>query len=180
MRVALLRYIAAFLFSVPMIAAEPPSVLWNRFDTKPTPVFIAAAAMVRADGAPSPIVPEAWRIQQQRYSEVVARAASKQHRQASVLGLGPSAAPCGGGMLLETPLEPMVNRTTLPESIANARAIVDGTIRSVTPGFFYGFPAARRKPLTNVLRHLLRECPVADMPARATASGSACRWRQRR
>jgi hypothetical protein len=49
---------------------------------------------------------------------------------------------CRNGMMLETSLEPLVDRHNLHDSIANARVIVTGTIKSVTPGFFYGDPAS--------------------------------------
>jgi hypothetical protein len=45
-------------------------------------------------------------------------------------------------MMNESPLEPLVDRYTKHDAIANARAIVAGTIKSITPGFFYGTPGS--------------------------------------
>jgi hypothetical protein len=42
----------------------------------------------------------------------------------------------------ETNLEEPVSRSTPDESVLNARAIVAGTIKSITSGFFYGTPGS--------------------------------------
>ncbi len=132
----------AFLFSVPVLAADPPSVLWSRFDPTPRPVFIAATSMVMADGAPSAIVPEDWRVQQQRFGAMVSQLAARRPTEASAPSVHTTTMPCRGVMMNESALEPLVDRHTRHDAITNARAIVAGTIISVTPGFFYGSPGS--------------------------------------
>jgi hypothetical protein len=45
-------------------------------------------------------------------------------------------------MLAESSLEPLADTSTRQKVIVNAHAIVAGTIRSVTPGFFFGEPGS--------------------------------------
>jgi hypothetical protein len=45
-------------------------------------------------------------------------------------------------MLVESEHEPLVDTSTQQKAIANAHAIIAGSIRSVTPGFFYGAPGS--------------------------------------
>src|SRR3954447_6290667 len=71
MRVAFVRYGIALLFSVPLFAAPPPSVILSRTDGH-TPIFISASAMVAADGTTASVVPQDWRAQQQRIANVFA------------------------------------------------------------------------------------------------------------
>ena len=140
---AFVRYGFVLLFSLPLLAAEPPSVILSRTDGGTArPIFIAASAMITADGTPSAIVPEDWRVRQQRLSATVARLRSQHRAEVSALSVPTSAVTCRDGMMLETQLEPLVDRHNVHDSIANARAIVTGTIKSVTPGFFYGDPAS--------------------------------------
>jgi len=106
------------------------------------PIFIAASAMVTADGTPSAIVPEDWRLQQQRHAAMISRLAMQRPAEASALGMSTAALPCRGVMMYESSLEPLVDRASLHDAVANARAIVAGTIKSITPGFFYGFPGS--------------------------------------
>jgi hypothetical protein len=136
MRVGFVRYGIALLFSVTLSAAPPPSVILSRYDAHP-PIFISASAMVAADGTTAAVVPEDWRPELQRTAEVF----SEHRGQVSAFGMS-SAAPCQGGMLAESPLEPVVDTTTQRNVIVNAHAIVAGTIRSVTPGFFFGKPGS--------------------------------------
>ncbi|HXH40237.1 MAG TPA: hypothetical protein VNN08_16530 [Thermoanaerobaculia bacterium] len=93
--------------------------------------------MVAADGTTAAVVPEDWRPSMQRLAEVI----SEHRGQVSAFSQF-SAAPCQGGMLAESSLDPLVDTSTRQKVIVNAHAIVAGTIRSVTPGFFYGTPAS--------------------------------------
>jgi len=136
MRVVFLRYGIALLFSVTLFAAPPPSVISSRYGAH-HPIFIAASAMVSADGTTAAVVPEDWRPGLQRLAEVF----SGHRRQVSAFSL-PSTAPCHGGMLSDEPLEQYVDISTPHNRVVNAHAIVAGTIRSVTPGFFSGSPGS--------------------------------------
>lgn len=132
MRVALLRYGIALLFSVTLFAAPPPSVILSSYGAH-HPIFISLSAMVAADGTTAAVVPEDWRPGVQHLGEVL----SAHRRQVSASSL-PSTAPCQGGMLTDEPLEQYVDISTPHNRVVNAHAIVAGTIRSVTPGFFSG------------------------------------------
>jgi len=136
MRIGFIRYAVALVFSVTLFAAPPPNVIVSRTDAR-TPIFISVSAMVAADGTTAAVVPKDWRVQQQRTAEVF----SEHRAQASALGIS-SAAPCQGGMLVESPLDPLADISTPHNAIVNAHAIVSGTIRSVTPGFFFGTPGS--------------------------------------
>lgn len=127
--------IAVVHFSVTVSAAEPPAVILS--GTGNHPLFIAASAMVAADGTTASVVPEDWRVQREQLAQVLPK------HIADVSAFGTiSAVPCHGAMLLETPLEPLLDRTTRRNAIMNAHAIVAGRIRSVTPGFFFGTPGS--------------------------------------
>ncbi|MEA2237066.1 MAG: hypothetical protein QOC81_1790 [Thermoanaerobaculia bacterium] len=89
--------------------------------------------MVAGDGTMAAVVPEDWRPGLQHLAEVF----SAHRRQVSASSL-PSTAPCHGGMLTDEPLEQYVDLSTPHNRVVNAHAIVAGTIRSVTPGFFSG------------------------------------------
>jgi len=93
--------------------------------------------MVAADGTTAAVVPEDWRPGLQHLGEVL----SGHQRQVSAFGI-PSTAPCHGGMLTDEPLEQFVDISTPHNRVVNAHAIVAGTIRSVTPGFFWGSPGS--------------------------------------
>ncbi|HEX3070700.1 MAG TPA: hypothetical protein VHX14_19180 [Thermoanaerobaculia bacterium] len=93
--------------------------------------------MVAADGTTAAIVPEDWRPGLQHIAEIF----SGHQRQVSALS-PPSSAPCHGGMLTDEPLEQYVDISTAHNRVVNAHAIVAGTIRSVTPGFFWGMPGS--------------------------------------
>jgi hypothetical protein len=136
MRLMIVRYGLALLFSAPLFAAPPPSVILSRTDAH-TPIFISASAMVATDGTTAAVVPEDWRVQQKR----IAEAFSEHRPPVSAFGVS-SAAPCQAGMLVESPLERMVDNSTRNAAIVNAHAIVAGTIRSVTPGLFFGTPGS--------------------------------------
>src|SRR5258708_17759174 len=60
MRLEFVRYGVALLFSVPLFAAPPPSVISSRYAAH-HPIFISASAMVAADGTTAAVVPEDWR-----------------------------------------------------------------------------------------------------------------------
>ncbi len=130
MRVGFVGYCVALLFSVTLFAAPPPSVILSRYDAHP-PVFISASAMVAADGTTAAVVPEDWRPSMQRLAEVL----SEHRGQVSAFSVS-SAAPCQGGMLSGESPQELVDASTRHSAIVNAKAIVAGTIRSVTPGFF--------------------------------------------
>src|SRR5216684_566879 len=136
MRVGFVGYCVALLFSVTLFAAPPPSVILSRYDAHP-PVFISASAMVAADGTTAAVVPEDWRPSMQRLAEVL----SEHRGQVSAFSQF-SAAPCQGGMLAESSVEVLVDTSTRHNAVVNAHAIVAGTIRSVTPGFFSGLPGS--------------------------------------
>ncbi len=127
MRFVLARYGLALLIPVTIFAAPPPSVIWSRYGLH-NPDFISASAMVAADGSTSAIAPEDWRP-----GRPLARFLSAP-TQVSPFSL-PSAAPCSGGIVEESP-ELWVDTSTPHAAIVKAHAIVAGTIRSVTPGFF--------------------------------------------
>jgi hypothetical protein len=93
--------------------------------------------MVAADGTMAAVVPEDWRPGLQRLAKVF----SGDRRQVSSFSL-PSSAPCHGGILSDEPLEQYVDISTPHNRVVNAHAIVAGTIRSVTPGFFWGSPGS--------------------------------------
>jgi hypothetical protein len=136
MRGAFVSYVIALLFPVTLSAAPPPSVILSRTDAH-SPIFISASAMVDTDGATAAVVPEDWRVQQQRIAQVF----SAHRSEVSAFGVS-SAAPCQAGMLVESPLERLVDNSTRNAAIVNAHAIVAGTIRSVTPGLFFGTPGS--------------------------------------
>jgi len=136
MRSVIVTYGIALLFSVTLLAAPPPSVILSRYDDHP-PLFISASAMVAADGTTAAVVPKDWRPSMQRLAEVIAENRS----QVSAFSLS-SAASCQGGMLSEESPQELVDASTQHGAIANAKAIVIGTIRSVTPGFFFGSPGS--------------------------------------
>ena len=135
MRFVIVRYALALL-SVPLFAAPPPSVILSRYDAHP-PVFISASAMVAADGTMAAVVPEDWRQRMQHLAEVF----SQNRDRVSALGLS-SAAPCQGGMLSDESSELWVDTSTRHDAVVNAHAIVAGTIRTVTPGFFQSGPGS--------------------------------------
>jgi hypothetical protein len=135
MRFAFVRSGMALLFSVTVFAAPPPSVILSRVDQRP--IFISASAMTGADGTTAAVVPQDWRVRQQR----IANAFAEQRVHASAFGVY-SAAPCQGAMVVESEHEPLVDTTTQHKAIANAHAIIAGSIRSVTPGFFMGTPGS--------------------------------------
>jgi hypothetical protein len=135
MQIRFVRYGISLLFSVTLLAAEPPKTILLNSGTRP-PIFISASAMFAADGTIAEVVPKDWRPQQQRYAEIFSR------RPDEVSAFAGTSAPCHGVMMVETPLESLVNRTTRNDAILNARAIVAGTIQSVTPGFFFGTPGS--------------------------------------
>jgi hypothetical protein len=136
MWVGFVRYGIALLFSVTLFAAPPPSVILSSYGAH-HPIFISASAMVAADGTTAAVVPEDWRPGVQHLGEVL----SAHRRQVSASSL-PSTAPCHGGMLTDEPLEQYVDISTPHNRVVNAHAIVAGTIRSVTPGFFWGSPGS--------------------------------------
>ncbi|MEA2415044.1 MAG: hypothetical protein QOI58_1701 [Thermoanaerobaculia bacterium] len=136
MQLTVLKCSAVLLFSVTLFAAPPPSVILSS-DGAHHPIFISASAMVAADGTTAAIVPEDWRPGVQHLGEVL----SAHRRQVSASSL-PSTAPCHGGMLTDEPIEQYVDVSTPHNRVANAHAIVAGTIRSVTPGFFQGSPGS--------------------------------------
>jgi hypothetical protein len=137
MRVGFVRYGIALLFSATLFAASPPSVISSRYGAH-HPIFISASAMVSADGTTAAVVPEDWRPGLQQLAEIF----SGHRRQVSAFSL-PSSAPCHGRMLTDEPLEQFVDISTPHNRVVNAYAIVAGTIRSVTPGFFYdGLPGS--------------------------------------
>ena len=129
------RYGIALLFSATLFAAPPPSVILSRYSAHP--VFISASAMVAADGTTAAVVPEDWRPSMQRLAEVL----SEHRGQVSAFSLS-SAAPCQGGMLAEESPQELADASTQHNAVVNAKAIVAGTIRSVTPGFFQGSPGS--------------------------------------
>jgi hypothetical protein len=134
-RLPTIRCGLALLFSVTLFAAPPPSVILSRDDGHP--IFISASAMVNTDGTAAAVVPKDWRPGLQRLAEVFSK------HGAQVSALSPSTtAPCLGGMLSESPAELWVDRSTRHSAVVSAHAIVTGTIRSVTPGFFHGQPAS--------------------------------------
>jgi hypothetical protein len=136
MRFAFVRYGIALLFSATLFAAPPPSVILSSYGAH-RPIFVSASAMVAADGTTAAVVPEDWRPGLQHLAEVF----SAHRRQVSASSL-PSTAPCQGGMLTDEPLEQFMDVSTPHNRVVNARAIVAGTIRSVTPGFFWGMPGS--------------------------------------
>jgi hypothetical protein len=87
--------------------------------------------MIAADGTTSAVVPDDWRPGLQLLAELF----SSQRGQTFNPGLR-SAEPCQGAMLAETSPELWVDASARQKMIASAHAIVAGTIRSVTPGFF--------------------------------------------
>jgi hypothetical protein len=164
MRSVIVTYGLALLFSVALFAAPPPSVILSRYDAHP-PVFISASAMVAADGTTAAVVPEDWRPSMQRLAEVL----SKHRGQVSAFSLS-SGAPCQGGMLAEESPQQLADASTLHSAIVNAKAIVAGTIRSVTPGFFSGSPGSLieldnlDKIKTSALYNELRESLYLRLP----------------
>jgi len=154
----------ALLFSVTLFAAPPPSVILSRYDSHP-PLFISASAMVAADGTTAAVVPEDWRPSMKRLAEVI----SEHRSQLSALSLS-SAAPCQGGMLSEESPQQLADASTQHRAIANAKAVVAGTIRSVTPGFFSGSPGSLieldnlDKIKTSALYNELRESLYLRLP----------------
>jgi hypothetical protein len=128
---------AALLFPLHLLAADPPSVLWSRFDYPPHPLFIAATAVLNADGSPSAIVPEDWRIGQQHFRSLAPRPNSQALRLDSPLGVWDSVTLCQIGSI-EEENEEMVSKGNAHDAITNARTIVSGTIKRVTSGFFNG------------------------------------------
>lgn len=135
MRFVVVTFGLALLFSITLFAAPPPSVILSRYDARP--FFISASAMVAPDGTTATVVPEDWRPGLQRLAKVL----SEHRGQVSALSL-PSAAPCQGAMLAESSGELQVDTSTQHNATVNAHAIVAGTIRSVTPGFFEGLPGS--------------------------------------
>jgi hypothetical protein len=134
---------AALFFPLCLLASDPPSVLWSRFDYPPSPLFIAATAVLNADGSPSAIVPKDWRIGQQHFRSWASRPNSQTLRLDSPLGVWDSATLCQHGWLsVDDDPEEFVSRGNVHDAIANACAIVSGTIKRVTPGFFRGFPGS--------------------------------------
>jgi hypothetical protein len=136
---------AALLFPLHLLASDPPSVLWSRFDfdSRPYPVFIAATAVLNADGSPSAIVPQDWRIGPQHFRSLAPRPNSQTLRLDSPLGVWDSTTLCQHGTLeVDDDPEERAIRDNAHNAIANARAIVSGTIKRVIPGFFNGFPAS--------------------------------------
>ncbi|MEA2164105.1 MAG: hypothetical protein QOK37_2232 [Thermoanaerobaculia bacterium] len=123
---------AALLFPLHLLADDPPSVLWSRFDSRP--LFIAASAVMNPDGSPSAIVPEGWGIDQTSLRSRVVPPSS----QTPPFGVWDSVTLCQHGWLsVDDDPEEFVNRSNAHDAIISARVIVSGTIRRVTPGFFY-------------------------------------------
>jgi hypothetical protein len=136
MQLTILNCSAVLLFSVTLFAAPPPSVILSRYDAH-TPVFISVSAMITGDGTMAAVVPEDWGPSMQRLAEVLSA------HQSQVSAFSPSsAAPCQGGMLAEQSRQQLADASTQHSAIVNAEAIVAGTIRNVTPGFFSGSPGS--------------------------------------
>lgn len=123
---------AALLFPLQLLAGDPPSVLWSRFDSRP--VFIAASAVRNAGGSPSAIVPEGWGIDQASLRSRVAPPNS----QTPPFGVWDSMTLCQHGwMSVDDDPEEYVDRTNAHSAITSARVIASGTVKRVTPGFFW-------------------------------------------
>jgi hypothetical protein len=120
-------------------AATPPTVILS--GSAGTPIFVAASAMFLPNGVESGIAPEEWRVRE-RQNAAVAKLRSRDEARASSMADVTPALPCHGVIMDETTLEESVSRETPDASVLNARAIVAGTIKSVTSGFFYGTPGS--------------------------------------
>jgi hypothetical protein len=143
MRLAFLRVSVGLILSLPLFAGEPPSVIPSKMiGGAGNPIFVSAAAMVTADGTPSSVVPEGWRLRQQRFLAAVSRYKAQSLHEAATSRVPDSNVLCSDGMMAETDVDPLVPRDNRHDSIVNALAIVAGTIKSVTPGLFDGDPAS--------------------------------------
>lgn len=146
MRLSCLMYGALLIFSLRVMAEDAPTVIMNTYDSGATPIFIANSAMYSSSGALSAVVPPDWRQQQQQLATIMSRGGvghfSSQSTPTHHTNSSALAEPCGGAMITESSHESLVSRDSRYTSIANAVAIIAGTVRSITPGFFYGYPGS--------------------------------------
>lgn len=144
MRFFRLIYGALVIFSFGVMAEDAPTVIMNTYNSGATPIFIAGSSMYSANGELSAVVPQDWRAQQQQLATMMARCGSAHNQSMSTAHTSSSALtePCGGAMIAESSRESLVSRDSRQASIANAVAIVAGTVKSITPGFFYGYPGS--------------------------------------
>lgn len=131
--------LAAFLLSSSLVRADHP-VIQARTTSGDTAIFIAAQSLFTPEGAFAAAVPSYWREQHVAYTKTASRGRA---RIASTSAMQqPPAAPCGGVYLAEADVESLVVRDSVRSTVRNAKAIYAGTIRTVTPGLFYGAPGS--------------------------------------
>jgi hypothetical protein len=138
MRHAILGILVLMCVSA-VTAATPPTVILS--GSAGTPIFVAASTMFLPNGVESNIAPEDWRVRE-RQNALVAKLRARDEASAFSMARATPALPCHGVIMDETTLEESVSRYTPGDSVLNARAIVSGTIKSVTSGFFYGTPGS--------------------------------------
>src|SRR5258706_1127484 len=145
MRLSCLIYGASLIFSLGAMAEDAPTVIMNTYNSGATPIFIAGSSMYSSTGELSAVVPPDWRAQQQQLVTIMSRGGISAHNQSMSTAHSSSSAltePCGGAMIAESSRESLVSRDSRQASIANAVAIVAGTVKSITPGFFYCYPCS--------------------------------------
>jgi hypothetical protein len=97
--------------------------------------------MFLPNGVESGIAPADWHVRE-RQNASVEKLRFRDESSAFSMTRATPALQCHGVIMDETNLEESVSRYTPDESVLNARAIVAGTIKSVTSGFFYGTPGS--------------------------------------